>query len=152
MAGRPRLGIVVALVLAFTPGCGKRPTFYPAQGKLFVDGKPAEGALVVLHPVNDAGPLSIRPSGKVGPDGTFTLNSYIAETRTTNLGAPAGEYLVTVTWLPPDVRDYLEKHQGGELPDRLQGKYANATSSPLPHLVVLEGPTDLAPIELKTSR
>src|SRR5690242_13447353 len=118
MAARAKLIVIIAAA-TLCPGCGQRPTFYPAQGKVFVDGKPAAGALVVLHPVADDGPLAIRPTGKVGPDGMYVLTSFVAETRTTTPGAPAGEYVVTVTWLPPDVREYLEKHQGGELPDKL---------------------------------
>src|SRR6266566_9793244 len=106
MAGRPKSRIVsrllgISLLMVLCPACGKRQAFYLTQGKVFVDGKPADGALVVLHPVADAGPEAIRPSGKVGPDGVFTLNTYIAETRTTTPGAPAGEYIVTITWLPP---------------------------------------------------
>src|SRR4051794_19388208 len=113
MCGRQKMrivGLVAALSLWMVacPGCGKRPSFVPAQGKVFVDGKPAEGALVVLHPVADDGPLAIRPSARVGADGTFVLASYIADTRTTTPGAPPGEYAVTITWLPPDVREYVE--------------------------------------------
>jgi hypothetical protein len=152
MVGRLRLRIVIGLLVVLCPACAKRQAFYPVQGKVLVDGKPAEGALVVLHSVADNGPQAIRPSGKVGPDGSFSLNSYVAETRVTTPGAPAGEYIVTITWLPPDVREYLEKHQGGELPDKLQGKYSNVAASPLPHAVVSDGPTDLAPFDLKAGR
>src|SRR3954469_25512993 len=131
--------LVISLVVAASPGCAKRQAFYPVTGKVLVDGKPADGATVVLHPVNDSGPQAVRPSGRVGPDGTFTVSSYVAETRTTADGAPAGEYYVTVVWLPPNVREYLDKHQGGgELPDKLQGRYATATGSPLPHATVKE--------------
>jgi hypothetical protein len=152
MTQRWRVGVVVALFLAPCAGCGKRQAFYAAQGKVFLDGKPAEGALVVLHPATDAGPDSIRPTARVAADGTFTLNSYVAETRVTTPGAPPGEYVVTITWLPPDVREYVEKNRGGELPDKLQGKYASAATSPLPHATVRDGPTEIPPFELKSAR
>jgi hypothetical protein len=157
MAGRSKTRIVgyvlgISLLMGLCPACNKRQALYPVTGKVFVDGQPADGAQVVLHPVNDAGPQSLRPSAKVGPDGTFTLNTFNAETRVATPGAPAGEYVVTVTWLPPNLREILDKQQDAHLPDKLQGRYAQAGSSPLPRAVVQEGPTELPPIELKAGR
>src|SRR4051794_35124208 len=85
--------LCLALVAA---GCGSgeaRKPVYPVRGSVFVDGQPAVRAQVVLHPLDDPDPNAVRPSGDVGPDGTFVLHTYTADD-----GAPAGQYAVTVTW------------------------------------------------------
>jgi hypothetical protein len=143
-----RLGLGLGLLVCVS--CGPKPrALYPVQGKILFEGKPADGAVVVLHPVDDPSPQAVRPAGHVGADGSFTLNSYLPSTQATGPGAPAGEYAVTVTWPPPDVKNYLIKHHTSDLPDKLQGRFANAASSPLPRAKVPEGPTELPLYELK---
>ncbi len=81
--GAALLFVVAALALA---GCGQKgPTLYPVTGKVSgSDGKPLENATVVFHPAEAAGPDAVKPRGKVGPDGTFTLTTHAAGD-----GAPA---------------------------------------------------------------
>ena len=58
----------------------RKPTF-PVTGKVVLpDGKPAEHATVVLHPVEETGPDVVKPRGKVAADGTFTLTTYDGRT------------------------------------------------------------------------
>jgi hypothetical protein len=102
----------------------------------------------VLHPVDDTSPAAIRPSGYVDADGRLKLMSYNATTRSTGDGAPAGEYIVTIAWLPADVKEYLSKHPKAELPDKLQGRYSQPDSSTL-RAKVLPQPTELPRIDLK---
>jgi hypothetical protein len=113
-----RLGAIVAtLMLAACSGRG--PKLHPVRGKVLYLDQPAEGAIVVFQPVN-SGPDSPTPSGTVGADGSFTLSTYPHGT-----GAPAGDYVVLVTWLPPNARE-LENPK-----NKLPGRYSMATGSPL---------------------
>lgn len=85
----------------------------PTRGTLFIDGKPAKGAVVTFWPV----PLetvtwrTVKPQAMVEADGSYRPNSYDLHD-----GAKPGEYLVTVLWTGPD---------GGPGPDLLKGKYAD---------------------------
>ena len=114
---------------------GRKPTF-PATGKVLLpDGKPAEHALVVFHPVGDGASMT-KPRGKVGADGTYKLTTY-----DTDDGAPAGDYRVTVElWLAG---------KGDEPPsNRLNPKYSKPESANL-STTVGTGPTQIKAIELK---
>jgi hypothetical protein len=90
---------------------------YSVRGRVFFQDKPAEGALVVFQSTSTADPKALKPSGTVGPDGSFTLNTYPH-----GEGAPAGEYVVLVTWYPPDARE--QENAQNQLPDR----YADPTA------------------------
>ena len=127
---------VLALAQAScSSGEARKPT-YPTVGKVVLpDGKPAEHASVVLHPLGDAAGVP-RPHGKVGADGSYKLTTY-----DTDDGAPAGEYRVTVElWLGG---------RGDEPPaNRLNAKYSMPESSGLT-ATVGTGPAEIKTIELK---
>lgn len=78
-------------------GCGDgKPETVPASGKvMFNTSTPAEGALVVFHPLDPEyeKKISGKPFAKVKADGTFVLSTYGEED-----GAPVGEYGVTIDW------------------------------------------------------
>src|SRR5262249_36760667 len=118
-----RLSCATALgclaVLASSCGEGRKPVF-PVQGRL-VDAKdrPAAGALVVFHPAQADPRDPIRPLGRVGEDGRFALTTYKEGD-----GAPAGEYVITVTW-PAPRKTPFEPDPG----DQLKGRYANPERS-----------------------
>src|SRR4051794_34617537 len=140
------IGLALAIVAASACSGGKK--LYPVHGQVFYDGQPATGAIVVLHPIDDESPAAIRPSGHVDDAGNLKLTSYIAATRVAHDGAPAGEYIVTIAWLPADVKEYLSKRPNTELPDKLQGRYSQPQRSTL-RATVLPQPTDLPRIDLK---
>ena len=132
------LTILVATLAFGLASCGKsdalKPTF-PVSGQILLpDGKPAEHALVIFHPVGQAaGP---KPRGKVLANGTYQLTTFA-----TDDGAPTGEYQVTVElWLPgrPD--------EGPS--NRLNAKYAKPESSGLT-ATVGTGPAEIKTITLK---
>ena len=137
-----KLTSILTLVL-FTFGlascsksAGRKPVF-PVSGRVLLpDGKPAEHALVVLHPVGETAEGAGKPHAKVSADGTFKLTTYDADD-----GAPAGEYRVTVElWLAG---------KGDEPPaNRLNPKFSKPETSGLT-ATVGTGPTELKPIELK---
>lgn len=120
-------------------GCGsKGPTLYPVTGKVTAaDGKPLEHATVVFHPVDSSDPNAVKPRGKVGADGTFTLTTHAAGD-----GAPPGEYRVTV-------EQWLSTGKGDEpATNRLPAKYAKPDQSGLT-ATVDAAPTELKPITVK---
>lgn len=131
----------VAVVALGATSCGsadgRKPT-YPVTGKVvWLGGKPAEHASVVLHPVGDPDPNVVKPRGKVGPDGTVKLTTY-----ETDDGAPAGEYRVTVElWLANPKSDAPPTN-------RLSPKYGSPDTSGLTARVEPTA-TTLKPIELK---
>lgn len=104
-----RLASALALLAApALAGCGNdlgfRHPVHPAAGKITWKGEPVKGAMVRFNPVD---PRTIEvPAGEEGPelglatqtgdDGTFVMSAYYADD-----GAPAGDYVVTVTSTSP---------------------------------------------------
>jgi hypothetical protein len=127
-----------ALLLLVGPSCsskkkeGEKPVF-PVRGQVFVQGNPASGAFVLFVPVNEpAEPKDPRPRATVEANGSFALSTYGDKD-----GAPAGDYIVLVTW-----------PGGEESDDKLQGRYGNAKTSPL-KAEVKGAANDLPPYQLK---
>src|SRR3954451_12804700 len=113
---------------------------YPVKGELLVKDKPAEGALVILRPLPEANPdewLMGFPRATVGPDGKFEVGTYGDHD-----GAPAGDYMVLVSWNAPNPQN--EEVSG---PDRLGGRYSDASTSKLTAKVEARA-TELPPIRL----
>ena len=79
-------GFSIAFCLALVFGCGSKSELYSARGKVYVEGKPAVGAIVVLHPSSEMETTVHLPSAQVDAAGSFTLE------------APPGEYQVAVVW------------------------------------------------------
>ena len=125
----PRLISLLLLVSAGLLGicCSKGGTSkkvsYPVKGELTVQGKPAEGATVMFQP-RDANPADWSdgyPRATVGADGKFQVSTYGE-----NDGAPAGEYVILVSWEAPNPTN--EEASG---PDRLGGRYVDPAKSKL---------------------
>jgi hypothetical protein len=136
------------LIVLCCSSCQKSRPFYPVHGHVFANGKPAAGVTIILHPLDNSDPQPVQPSAIVEADGSFVLRSYLVQQRLLKEGAPAGQYLVTCIWYPPD----LEKYLGTEiLPDKLNGKYADPKTSGL-RAEVAEGPTELPPFQVKIQK
>jgi len=124
-------------------GCGsadERKPVFPVRGSVLVAGKPAVKALVVFHPLNDSGSKTLRPSGEVAADGTFSLSTY-----TTGDGAPSGQYAVTVLWLAGSSPIGGDAESGE---DRLGNRYSDPKTTTL-RARVDEGPTEIKPFILQ---
>lgn len=126
--------VAPAFVVLLLPACGGGPKLHSVKGKVFFLDQPADGATVVFHRTD--GKTELLPSGVVGADGSFVL-----VTPPHGTGAPAGEYIVCVTWYPPNARE-LENPQS-KVPER----YGSAATSPL-RATVKEGPNELEPFRL----
>lgn len=125
-----------------------RAEVYPAEGTVAVDGLPAAGVLLVLHPTegSPADRAGVKPSATTDVDGTFRLSTYGQ-----NDGAPAGEYAVTVQWYQnPSKRKPGPGMVPGFAPpvDYFQGKYNDPDSSPW-HITIIEGENVLQPIDVE---
>ncbi|MBW3543064.1 MAG: hypothetical protein KY476_22630 [Planctomycetes bacterium] len=139
--------MMCGLTVAIATSCSRtdsteasRLPVFPVSGKVLVNHQPADGALVVFHPVGAAQSNDLRPRGKTGPDGSFALGTYKNAD-----GAPAGQYVVTIIWpagrsgpMPdPDLA-----------PDRLRGRYSNPKTSPL-RVRIEQRQQALTPFQLK---
>jgi hypothetical protein len=146
---RSRPLLLVALLTLCGPSCrggGKR--FYAVRGHVFVNGQPAAGVQIVFHPDGAVDAQAVQPSAVVGKDGSFALQSWVVDQRALKKGAPAGRYLVTCIWYPPD----LDKYVGREvLPDRLQGRYAVPKDSGL-RAEIPEQAIELPPFQLEATK
>jgi hypothetical protein len=127
-AASPALGLV--LVVA---GCGpsdpKLKPVYPVRGSVFVNDKPAAGAVVMFHPLplGPGGARSLPSRGTVGQDGSFRLTTY-----NTDDGAPEGEYAVAVYWPGKRAGKGEADEESSDLPpDRLGLRYNNPATSPV---------------------
>ena len=133
------LAAVALAISSCGNGDGRKPVF-PVTGRVLFEGKPADKALVIFHPVGESGPAVIRPRGQVGPDGTFTLATY-----GTADGAPAGTYQVTVElWLASTRKGEDDRPPLNRLPVR----YSKPGSSGL-HVQIEPRPNELKAFELK---
>jgi hypothetical protein len=99
-----------------------------ATGKVTYKGDPIKGAVVIFHP-KDPTLKSQRPSGITDETGTFSLTTGKKD------GAPAGDYVVTVTWPEEKAKPkgkVISTDDGmGDLVDRLKGRYVDSTTSKL---------------------
>ena len=146
---RRRIRIIVrvhlALALLACVSCGGGKTYYPVRGRVLVNGKPAEGVTVTFSMVNDPDPEPARPTAGTGADGSFTLSTYLTKERVLRPGAPAGTYVVTCFWLPPEAANV---GAGQAVPDKLRGKYTDPTTSNL-RVEIPEHAVELPPFELE---
>ena len=137
------LAAVAVSVTSFS-GCNPGPTLVQVQGKILVDGQPANGAVLLFHP--DGGTVKTVSSAQALEDGSFTL---VTDTKP---GIPAGSYIVTLTWPDPNhkVSD-REKMMGMGEPgkDLLDGKYVTKDRSKI-KMEIAAGATTLPPIEVKS--
>jgi hypothetical protein len=119
IAARFALLTLVLLPLACSSNGTQIPVF-PVRGEVFVGGKPADGAVVHLHPRD---PLKCPPAyATVKSDGSFKATTYRDDD-----GAAPGDYVVTVVWRP-ERKDENEIIVG---PDRLRDRYSQPGKSAL---------------------
>ena len=121
-----RIVFLSLLLLSSLVGCGpKKAELFPVRGELFYQGKAPQGAIVQFRPVTNADKPwpSGYPRGEVQADGSFDIG-----TETSNDGAPAGDYIITVTWIvaPPGSDD-----PESATVDQMQGKYRDPSKSTL---------------------
>jgi hypothetical protein len=129
------------LLVLLIAACGRRATepVVPVQGRLLYKGRPAAGARIVFHPLVPGAADKPRPQAFADADGAFRLSTYRQGD-----GALPGQYAVTVAW-PSDAKKEEDGTPAG--PDRLQGRYLEALTTPL-RAAVQTTPTELPPFQL----
>lgn len=135
----------VVFLLLGCLGCGPddgRVRVYSVNGKVLVNGQPAEGARVVFYPTTPAEPGQKvpTPSATTDASGEYRLDSYEVED-----GAPAGEFKVTVVWPEPPPANATGEF---DLKDRLRGRYSNPQTTQLT-ATVEEGGGEIPAFELQ---
>ena len=114
--------LITGCLLLLVAGCGKPPAdaptvpIHPVSGVITLDGKPVEGARVVLVNLQGAQASDISPNGITDAEGRFQISTYSVHD-----GAPDGGYAVTVSW--PEIKNpgASEPEYGKErLPKRYQ--------------------------------
>ena len=134
------LPIVVLLSIAGVPACSDKHSVYPVRGRVVdVENKPAAGAMLIFHPSAPDPKDSSKPVATVDEDGNFTLTTYKAGD-----GAPAGEYVITITW-PGKKKSPFDRPE----PDKLKGRYADPATSALRYTVENNPGNEVSTIVLK---
>jgi hypothetical protein len=119
-------------------GCGgeKVPATYAVTGNVTFEGKPLEGADVVLVPTNPTDPAAKSAGAVTDSQGNFSVKTYWAADRQLD-GALPGDYGIAVTKLekrdvPPDKKpeEVMALHmQLGPPKSLLPAKYGAPTTS-----------------------
>ena len=122
-----RLLLVMAMLTPVASGCGgtKGNTLPKVTGSVNVDGKPADGAVLLFYP---EGGRAATATGTADASGTFTI--------VTNMepGIALGRYKVTASWPDPSQRATAEDLQRGvskDAADLLGGRYVAPDRTPL---------------------
>jgi hypothetical protein len=141
--GNSSLACLLILLVAATSGCGPTgPTLVPAKGTITVDGKPADGAMLIFHPVGGKGSIA---SAAANDTGTFDIIS------NGKPGIVTGSYKVTASW-PDPAKKPKEFTLGGTIedaPDLLGGRFVTPDKA-VTTIEITSATKQLAPIELST--
>jgi len=130
--------VTVSLLLALGVGVGcyvlffgtsrveRRARVFPVEGILLVGDTPVTEAQLAFHALDEEASGQACPVGITHAGGKFHLTTYSSDD-----GAPAGDYIVTVFWpnhsIPFDECGCLDF----TIHDRLGGKYADPATSTL---------------------
>ncbi|MFO0811109.1 MAG: hypothetical protein U0746_20970 [Gemmataceae bacterium] len=121
--------VIPIAVLAFAVGCGSSgPRLVPVSGIVLIDGKPLPFGVVQVAPEGGR-----AASGRIGPDGRFTLTTFVEGD-----GCYVGSHPVAVVG--------TESINAGSQRWHAPMKYASSAESGL--TVSIDGPTSSLKIEL----
>ena len=140
----PLLLVMVLLALAVS-GCGAAQgnNLPKVTGSVNVDGKPADGAVLLFYP---EGGRAATATAAADASGTFTIITNMEP------GIALGRYKVTASWPDPSQRATAEDLQRGvskDATDLLGGRYVAPDQTPLT-AEVTSTTKQLPPFELST--
>ena len=134
--------LALLLIALFTvSGCDSSPKRIPVTGAVTVNGKPAEGAMVMFHPADEK---ATTASAIAEADGSFKVIS------DGEPGLVQGNYKVTVIWPDPTKKPTQAQIMMGTAepgPDLLKGKYSSKATTSL-SAEITAASTKLPPFEL----
>jgi hypothetical protein len=99
--------------------------------------------VVVFHPLDRSAPEQGLPRAVVEEDGSFAVTTIKAKD-----GAPAGQYVVSITWDRTSVKAPGQKGHARKIPTNFPLKYADPKTSGLV-VHIQEGPNELHPFDIK---
>jgi hypothetical protein len=107
-------------------GCDRGSKLVPVTGSITVDGKPAEGAVILFHP--DGNEIKSVSSAVAKADGSFT------PVTDSEPGMPVGRFKLSVSYPDPSVKPTESQLMMGNAepgPDLLKGRYISKDKSDL---------------------
>lgn len=113
----------------------KRPCV-KVTGQVLVDGEPAQGVRVILHPTDEDHCLYQFPLGVTNAEGDFILGTYVS-----NDGAPSGNYVAVFSW-PIPIEEQVDDD------DRLKRLYSDPLKSRFT-VTIDDTECELDPFQLK---
>ena len=135
--------ILANLAIVVLAGCGG-PNLPKVKGNITVDGTPADGAILLFHPVE--GKEMKLATGVADSDGTYSLVADMKE------GIQPGKYAVSLTWPDPAFKPNEASKMRGDAeagPDLLKGRYVMKEKSGLT-AEITSTTSELPPFQLKT--
>jgi hypothetical protein len=119
--------VVLIPSIGLMTGCSRdnRPKTYPVQGRLTYAGKPMAKAVIMFFPAG----VSERPlpsQATADAEGRYQLSTFL-----TNDGAPAGEYVVTLTWPLPKREKRSDPEGDSDSSDLLNNVYSDSRNTKL---------------------
>ena len=138
---RPILPILVCTLFL---GCNSSPQdsgLVKVSGVIHVDGQPANGVVLTLHPDTNDQPSSVGAvsTGVTGSTGSFEISTYRSGD-----GALPGSYNVTCVW------SKFDPISRSMLGDKLSGRYASPKKPAAKWLISKSESKDVGTIDLKT--
>ena len=140
--GVPRT-IWSGLCFLLIAGCGDGKSLLPVSGSLTIDGKPADGAVLLFFPGDPEGAVS---TGNTDASGVFKLRT------DGEWGALPGQYTVAITWPDPKVNVTEAQKMAGlvpDPPDLLKGKFALRDKSKI-RVTIDSSTKEIQPIAIDT--
>jgi hypothetical protein len=140
-----RAAIGAAALAVLLSSCSGNVPVYPVRGKILMGDKPAEGATLTFNPVEASTEAKKWVTqGAVTATGDIVLRTYrLPLSDYPRMGAPAGEYVVTVVWtVRPD---------GTVVTPPLDDDFADPQKSPL-RVTIKPGVNNLESLQLSSKK
>ena len=136
------VGAIAVCALLPLSGCWSNSAgLVSVSGTIMVDGKPADGAVLLFHPKSGEGPVA---SAVADATGRFSPVTDLKP------GIAPGSYQVTATWPDPSQRDKkVSMGETPDIPDLLKSQYVSRDRTTLSAEITPDS-KDLAPFELTT--
>src|SRR5437870_3229905 len=117
--------LIVSFACTSCSGNKSQPVF-PVSGKVYFEGQPATGALVVFHSLGQSELKEAKPRAVVEEDGSFRVTTYAAKD-----GAPPGDYAISIAWKRKTVKNPRGKGTPRKMATNFPERYQDPKTSGL---------------------
>jgi hypothetical protein len=137
----------LVLALSVCSCSGGNAGLNPVRGKVLYKDAPAAGILVTFHPVG-ADPKAAVSTGYTNEQGVFEVMTG------QDLGAPAGEYVVTMVWMveAPGTKkkqpNTMTMSNEVNMVDKLKNKYGDRKNPAVTGINIKKGVNELDPFKV----